>query len=408
MQGFFVNRMMLPIVILGMGLAGLSSCESMDAEIMDEGAFTRIYDNQKLDERFYPLDIEQTLDGGFLVYSAFIGDTVSYAWPKGHLLKTDNTGNLEWEVQLQDPYVSPVPNILQLNNNYYVICMDAVTLRPKVLQVDPASSAVTLTASLDDFTYPLYTDVSADGGILLLSYERTSRNSVLTRLNQNFSIDWEASFEVVDDAEERVISHLTRQEKQYPFLTGDVGTGNSPQHYFVNAFSNFTLSTIFVNSFSGQRTGLLNGFQYTGALSALVSTSDTSFAMAKYSGGDNYLIPKINLPVDQTLSIKDIPGEKFQELTSNAKVRAKQLTFGEMETVVFASQSTTNQLMLYVFDARNGDLLETKSFASGGPVEIANFIQTSDNGLAIALQTLVAGRFPRIEIIKVPGNQFNY
>lgn len=70
---------------------------------------------------------------------------------------------------------------------------------------------------------------------------------------------------------------------------------------------------------------------------------------------------------------------------------------------VFAGKSHNNQLVLLAY---NGPTLLNKTFlGSGNPYEVASLINTSDGGVAIAANTFVGSRFPRIAFFKLSKEQ---
>lgn len=70
---------------------------------------------------------------------------------------------------------------------------------------------------------------------------------------------------------------------------------------------------------------------------------------------------------------------------------------------VFAGKSHNNQLVLLAY---NGPKLLNKTFlGSGNPYEVAELINTSDGGVAIAANTFVGSRFPRIAFFKLSKEQ---
>jgi hypothetical protein len=107
-------------------------------------------------------------------------------------------------------------------------------------------------------------------------------------------------------------------------------------------------------------------------------------------------------------SITDYPDFSLPELAPDAPVRCLHAEINNKEVVVFASQTRTNQLGLYFYDASNGDLKTVKFLNEKYPVTLAGMEYTREEGLALLSQTFVVGRFPRIYLIKLSPEDLEY
>jgi hypothetical protein len=47
----------------------LVSCSNESDPVADKSNFTKIYDNNKFSASYYPIDLKQTPDGGYLIWS---------------------------------------------------------------------------------------------------------------------------------------------------------------------------------------------------------------------------------------------------------------------------------------------------------------------------------------------------
>lgn len=57
--------MRLLVLLLTIGF--ITSCSNEADPSADKASFTRIYDNDNFNASFYPIDMKQTPDGGFLI-----------------------------------------------------------------------------------------------------------------------------------------------------------------------------------------------------------------------------------------------------------------------------------------------------------------------------------------------------
>jgi len=382
------------LVILSMLNLVFVSCDIKDNEVAPGLTFTKIYNNPAFSGDYDPLDIQQTSDSGYVVLAA------SDSW-NVYLLKADTEGEFAWELTLPEPYVNPVSSLIEINGAYYFFCMDEITLGTYLMKIDLSGGAPEVVHSYPDITYPLHASLNPDFTMLVQSYNRDARATTLTKLDADFSIDWQNKYDVLDDAEEPIIEHLTRIGERLPFFTGHIeGAGNSG-YYFLNGFYNFTLSLMFVRANDGELSGVINGFRDKGGISAATSLSNNSFALSRYDFGDNFFLPLTNIDLNGIGFSGDLEVSDFPELSSNARVILKKLTIQGKEVIIYASDTKSNQLVLYAYDAASEALLDVKYLGQTYPYKIGSFTPTSDGGMAVLGKTFVAGRFPRLAIFKL-------
>lgn len=389
---------LLPILLL----LFIWSCSDSE-EISPEESFTKIFDNGEFGGSFFPIDLQQTTDGGYLIVGEYeIEDSDFYGL---YLLKTDAQGNFMWDYEDEGSYVNPSAAFKGADSSVFVVCMDKLSLGTYVLRVNESDSASvpSVVQNYASVLYPLAASQVPDG-YLIQSYDRIAQATELVKLDASFNISWTSpSYNVLEDSEELLIDHLTRRGQRLPFFTGYVGDESTASRYFLNGFNNFTMSTLFVNTTDGGDIALLNGVRYKDAVSALVPITGNNFAISMFKEGSNFISSsaEINTTAGVVASIGDIAGNEISELSENAKVIGKRVTFGEKEVVILASDTKGNQIILYGYDAESGELLGTHYLGFSNPYEVANFIATPDGGLAILGTTFILGRFPRISLFKL-------
>ena len=148
----------------------LSCVEESDPDF-DEQNFTSIYDSEQFSDTFNPVDFRQTPDGGYLVLAE--RKIPESNFPGIYIMKVDRFGDFVKEVSLEDQYVNPVADLMEIGDAYYFFGMDAFSLQGRLFKVDEkADSVVILPAG--SVTYPAA--ASADGnGFLLLSYNHEAK-----------------------------------------------------------------------------------------------------------------------------------------------------------------------------------------------------------------------------------------
>ncbi len=383
----------------------VASCDIKKSDTDPSASFTAVYDHPDMDLSFYPIDMVQTSDGGFLVLSVYT-DTALSTFPLIRLMKTDKSGTLVREELVDEAYCSAVPSLVKNGNVWQFVCMDAVNQNVKLMEVIEDLSGIAEVSELAG-KYPLYLYADSQHDFVVLSFDRIARTSVLTKYTDDGAQLWQVSFNIIEDYKNQVETHLKKGNRQFPFFITQAGSP-SLTHYLVNCFYNYTMTLLFAGQTSGSRTGQLNTYQDDAAISSIAFLDNSRFTVSRYYMGANYVFPSVELDMNDTQGADTFEDIELPELTADAAVKSMITTINDKEVVVLASQTKSNRLLLYFFDKAEGTLLTTRHLASTNPVKIAGLISTSDNGLAVLAQTFVAGRFPRTAIFKVSPEDISF
>jgi hypothetical protein len=378
-------------------LLSLFSCNKV--KLNPENIFIKIYDDPNSDLSYYPLDIGQASDNGYFILGSTALDT-THTWTNPVIIRTDDKGELEWITNIEPPFVNPISNLMELGGDFYFFCMDEVSLGTHLMLIDGQNQTANLVNSYPDLTYPLAVSKTPDNGFLLLSYDRFTRQSVISKINASFNIIWQSKFSVLEDAEPFLIDHLIKTGKTLSFFTGTIGETNA-SGYYANGMYNYTLSLLFVNT-SGDRTGVAQGYRYDGGAVSALSNQGNNFAVSRQSFGEHFILPSVNIDLNSISTISDLGGAKLAEIKDDSETRIIKLTLEGKPYLAFAASTNNNQIVLYIYDATTLELIIKKYLGFSNPLRIASLMQTSDQGLVILAQTMVAGRFKRMSIYKVP------
>lgn len=401
---------MLKRIILFIPVIFLSACLEESSEKLDKKEFTRIYDNPAFNSSFYALDMKQTADGGYLILGGKTevvkegGESQNVNSPLSvYLLKVDALGNVETELELDEAYTYPIGKLNQLGDSFYFFCMDAGTnaILVNVDQLATFSSTTTLSTSL---SLPLASSATLDGtGLLLLSYDNSTQESVMTRVSTDGQVSSETRFYTGAESpiDNLVIRHANREGTQFPFAIGQVSAGT----YFFNGFIDYTFSLVFTNLGGNEDVdGIVNGQQENAGFSTVLPITGQTFAISTYNFGFNFLKPNATLNLTGTTSVTDIQASAFSfpELEANARVKAIRAVLNSKNVIIFGSNTKSGQIGLYVYDETTGEFLSSKYLGYSNPFEIAALLQTPEGDLVVAGTTYIAGRLPRLCLIKVP------
>lgn len=388
--------MMKQLLLLLLSVMLIVSCVEETNPEFDQKSFTKIYDNNLFTTNYFPIDMVQTEDGGYLILGGRRLENSNFTGI--YLMKSDKDGNFVSDVEVDEGFVNPIAQLAFINNTYKFFCMDPLTLQVQLAQTDANLEAVNIAPVNGTLSYPCAAQVDGNS-FVLLSYDHEEKNTVLAVLNASGSVTQSRDFTIGagDQVEEPIINHFIRTGRQYPFEAGRIPGGL----YYFNGFYNYTFSLVFTNLNQDEPNGVIQGIQDDGGLSALQPLSANTFATARFNFGDNYLLPRATLNPTGISSSVDLGGNTLPELEPNARIRILRTSINSKNVLVYGSNTRSKQIGLYFYDEATGTFITSKYLGFSNPFEIAQVISTDDGGLAVCGTTYVAGRFPRICLIKL-------
>ena len=377
-----------------------TSCSEESNPQFDIQTFTTIFDNNNFDASYFPIDMRQTPDGSYIILG---GRKLKDSNFTGiYLLKADKFGNFVKQLEVEATSVNPIAKFVEYQTKYYFFCMDPLTQQAQIANVDANLDEVSITPVQGGLTYPA-ASAFVDNNFLLLSYNNGDKLSVISILNPDGGILASKGYSIGtgEDIEEPIIQHFIRTGKQYPFEVGKVASGL----YFFNGFFNYTFSLVFTNLTSDDPTGVVQGQQDDGGFSAVTPLSGSKFASSRFNFGDNFLLPNRELSTSGITSSVDLGGYSLPELVPDANVRILRASIDTKPVLIYASDTKAKQIGLLFYEEATGTFISSRYLGFSNPYEIASLVQTSDEGLAVCGTTYVAGRFPRICILKLSKEQ---
>ncbi|MDH4090126.1 MAG: hypothetical protein OEV74_14445 [Cyclobacteriaceae bacterium] len=376
------------------------SCSEESNPEFDIQTFTTIFDNNKFDASFFPIEMRQTADGGYIVLGGRKLDDSNFTGI--YLLKADKFGNFVKEIEVEETSVNPVAKLTEYQTKYYFFCMDPLTQQAQIANVDANLEAVTITPVQGGLTYPAAASF-VDNSFILLGYNNGDKQTVISIVNPDGGILSSKGYSIGtgEDIEEPIIKHYIRTGRQYPFEVGKV----SSNLYFFNGFFNYTFSLVFTDMTSDDPVGVVQGQQADGGFSALTPLGGNKFASSRFNFGENFLIPNKELSTSGITSTVDLGGYSLPELVPNANVRILRAKIDTENVLIYGSDTKSKQIGLLFYEEATGTFISSRYLGFSNPFEIASLTQTSDEGLAVCGTTYVAGRFPRICIFKLSKEQ---
>lgn len=374
----------------------ISSCDISDNnDVNPAESFLKIYDSHQFDNSIGPVDILQTEGEGYLLLGNYRRDDTNFLGT--YIASADDQGEFIRNTYMRDNNVHPVGKILSLGGAHYFVSMDAIGLQGYLNQVDDSARVVS-TIPLG-ITYPLYAENDGADQFVLLSYNSEDANTVLSLVNTDGSITSQSTFGIGagQDVEEPIIDHFTRTGRELPFFAGRAENGL----YYLNGFYNYTLSLLFSDLSNNEPSGVIQGQQDLGGVSALLSLTGGQFAISRFNFGDNYTNTLATLNAGGTTSASDIESNSMLEWEVDAKVKMLNLTLGEVEYLVIGTTTKNQQIVLHFYEASTGNYVGVDYLGFSNPYQLGALTQTADNGLAVLGATQVAGKFQRLCLFKV-------
>jgi hypothetical protein len=368
------------------------ACGEDSNPVTETKNFTSIFDSNQFTDGFYPIDMQQTTDGGYVVLAeSELPDTQLTGV---YLLKADKYGNFVKFIKA-DTLNNPVGRLSKIADKYYFFCMN-----------NTDAKLASFDETLDNFSIAdvAYTNPAAsaplENGFLLLSVNTDSKQTIIAQIGVDGGTirDKGFTFGDGDDSEKPLSEHFLKQGKQFPFDVGVV----SPGVYYFNGFYDYSFSLIFTNMTSDDPIGITAGQNDDGGFSALVPLSSSKYAAARFNFGENYFLPSTTIvATSQNIPSTQLGGLTIPELISETKVKILRTTVNQKNVLIYAADTETRQIGLYFYDEATGAFIGSKYLGFSNPFTIGNLINTEDGGIAVVGTTYLAGRFARLCIFKL-------
>lgn len=389
------------IALFAILLLIVSGCEINQKEIMPEDGFVKIYNHPDKELALLPESVVELSGGGYLFISAVKDENADIEYPYTSLVRTSSSGEVTWTMEYD--WLAPTSGLIVQNGVVGFVAMNQ-QFDAYVVLIDPGNGSVTDQHALD-LTMPLYSYSDDQGNLVVLGYDFVTRSSWISKYNSSFQLERSNMLSVNTDLEYLIQRHLNKMGQDYPFFIGSY-SNSSGSGYFVNCFYNYTLRTVFLDGASLSSTGDIYSFQIEEGISSIIQKSGNLFGLTSYYEGNNYIMSGAEIDVLSSGNIKDLPAEPLYELTYKAAVMAGALITDEDEYALFVSQTNDNSLVIYQYALESDSLVNTHTREFDQRVEVRDFIQTGDHGIAILAGIHTLGKYQRPLLIKMPETLF--
>jgi hypothetical protein len=388
-------------------LAGYAfSCANDSDPAADKSNFARVYNSNTYNASYYPIDITQTPDGGYLILGGRTLEGSDFSQTSDfsgtYLLKVDEFGGFVSEQEVSSESVAPTGPLLSANDKYYFFCMTPVGLGLQLTELT-ASGEISQTIDVGG-SYPVAA-AQDNTNFILLSYDNEKKQSVVSVVSPTGSVSNSKGYPVSqgDAAAGPIVNHFINNDAKFPFQVGKTSSGQ----YFFNGFYNDTFSFVVTDLSADTPNGVVYGQQDKGGFSQVVPLSGDTYAAARFNFGDNYLLPAATLKSSGVGNVTDdnLNGNYFPELSPNAPVRIVVAPVNGKDVILYGSNTRSKQIALFGYDRTSGVLVGSRYLGFSNPFEIASIAKTKDGGIVVCGTTYVAGRFPRICIFKISSSE---
>jgi len=364
-------------------------------------SFFKIYDTQRSDVSFRPIDIVQTSEG-FIVIAEQEADNSSFMGLQ--VIQLDEFGNYLVETVIPGQHFAPVGEFITIDSSYYFFTMDDLN-RAQLVKMgnDPSvAEVIPLTGGLQ---YPLAANKTAGNDLMLLSYNSADLQTVLSIIDIDGNLTAGNGYTIGagSDVEARIIQHFEDPERYgLPFFCGPTGIGS----YYFNGFYNYTLSVVFTDLSSSTPAGVIQGQQIdNGGITALLPLTTSTFSLFGFQFNDNFIQPAQTINTTDISSSIDYMILPFNEFKSRTPAKIRSYTSNGVVYSVVAAESQSRSVVLYFYDIATGDLSGIHTIGYHNPYTLGSIKVDADNNIVILGTTLLSSRISRLFVNKLSSEE---
>lgn len=393
----------------------LSQCDIKNSDIENDQSFIRIFHDNDLNNDYHPLDVVE-LDDGYLILSTKIRDSITYTYEYHipYVVKTDMEGNVEWTAEGAYPYISPIPDLLEVNGNYYFFALHETSLGPTLFNINLSSQEIELNTGgeFGSNTYALKSIVDSEGNVLLLTNNNNgTRDAELLKISgiggtvqvSSLANMTNSSNHGINVIVPTILEHLGHYNKQYPFAIQEYKNNNNLSSYNVNCFGNDLFSLYNIEKNGSSQSKWITGSRNKVFVASFQQLNDTLVGFVKNDNNKISIKSDLTLNNDNRYDIDDLSETTdFIELDGNSLIPSKIVTYNDVEYLLFAVATKGEQVAIFIYNTDDYTLHNIYYLGSTNDIEPVSIKQTKDDGLLVLCKTLVTNKYPRIALYKIP------
>ena len=192
----------------------ITACDIDQSEFQPESDFVKIYNHPDENLSFYPVDVKELNDGGYLILTGIKDDSSDTEFPTAAVIRTNKKGEYMW--MSESTWYSPVRDFLLFQDRTGFIAMNS-QFESFIVFVDPETGTFTGQLSLE-LTMPLKSFQGFNDDVIVLGYDNLNRSSVVVRYSNSGIIQNKTFLNVNADLQNSVQKHMNKTSKQFPFL----------------------------------------------------------------------------------------------------------------------------------------------------------------------------------------------
>ena len=367
-----------------------------------ESSFTKIYDSQNSDVSYHPIDIVETTSG----YIVLAGqDTDNSQFRELQVIQLDLEGNYLVEAGVPGSHVAPMGEFISIDSMYYFFTMEPILNTAQLVRMGNDPSTADVINIGGGIEFPLAANRTANGNLMLLSYDVGNTETVLSIMDTDGQIVNSAGFNIGagNDVEPFIWQHYNDPERAgQPFACGENGIDS----YYFNGFFNFNLSLVFTD-LSGV-SGTIQGQDVdNGGVRAIMPLGSDAFTLFGYQYNTNFIQSNLTIDTQANTSITDYFNMDFTEFRSRTPSIIRSMTLNGTTYSIVAAESQSRKVTLYFYDVATGELAGIHNIGHINPYTLGSIRVDAEDNLLVLGTTLVSNRFERIFLNKISTEELN-
>jgi hypothetical protein len=387
---------MKKLILYSLFVISLLGCD--DAPFLSpQASFTRLYNDASSNKDYHPVAIHQTIDGGYLILSAYDDWQV-------YVMKINSQGRFVWDRLLDNLWINPVGHFLPMQDGLFFMCMQRGSREATLMQVDEIEPQISEFARYSGLFNPLDAKPSAAGGAIVLSYQSAVDAMGFSLIGPDFNQAWGRLFPNEANVNTLMDNHMRNRVERLPFFAGELGGGNG---FFFNGFTDNALSLTFTNSTVGELTGRLEGQGLEVGMAGLLPIGANTFVSAHFSLNNYSLNGEQTLNPNISTSVNTLPGRRFPDLAVGRPSPMALIPYEGGQLVCVASQTRDLRVRMAFFNANNGSSAGFDVLGFGNPLDIVDIKPTRDGGLIMLGSSSISGRLKRLYVVKMAKEEID-